>query len=261
MYSLDINFLNDRQERPVEKEGRVRSSGQQSSMPLYLGLLAAVLLPAAVLGAWAFLNFQNQQLNERLTSVDSDLAAINQLQAQVDQINQERQSVEATTLALATVFDQIKPWSALLQDIGERTPANVRLSAVEQVDIESLGTAAATPGAATGVSGVVVRGVARTFDDVNDLMLLLKQSPYFIETKTNLATAQLTSDPTQIEVLEGPQGAVDLQASLPQVVQFEIETQLSDVAASELLPQLERNLAVGLTARIRALRERGVLQP
>lgn len=261
MYSLDINFLNDRQERPAEWEGRVRSTEAQGSGPLYAGLIAAILLPALVLGAWAFLNFQNKQLEERLTSVDGDLAEVNQLQAQVQQINQEQQAVEATTLALASVFDQIKPWSALLKDIGERTPSNVRLSGIEQVDIDSLGTAGATPGNSQGVSGVVVRGVARTFDDVNDMMLLLKRSPYFIPDKTNLANAELTSDPTQIEVIEGAQGPVDLEASLPQVVQFEIETQLSDAAASELLPQLEQNLAVGLTARIRALQERGVLQP
>jgi type IV pilus assembly protein PilN len=261
MYSLDINFLNDRQERPIDQESRVRYTGQQSSTPLYLGLIAAIFLPAAVLGAWAFLNYQNQQLTTRLTSVDSDLASINQLQAQVTQINEERQEVEATTLALATVFDQIKPWSALLQDIGERTPANIRLSNVEQVDVGSLGTDSATPGAGRGVSGIVVSGVARTFDDVNDMVLLLKQSPYFIANQTNLASARLTNDPTQIEVIQDTQGTVNLEASLPQVVQFEIETQISNVAASELLPELERNLAVGLTARIQALRDKGVLQP
>lgn len=275
MYSLDINFLNDRLERPVEKEVRRRSSGRQTSFPLYAGLIAGVALPALMLGFWGFLKYQNQQLNERLTSVDSDLAEINQLQARVTQLNEEAGQVEAENQALATVFDQIKPWSAILYDVRTSTPANVQIGNIEQLapdetTVQSAaqpaaaapeeGAAAAAPaGAAT--DGVRISGLARSFDDVNDFVLTLQQSPFLIKEETRLVKAELIDNPTQIEFSSVEGQSTQLEASLPEVVEYSIETRLTNLSASELLPELERNLALGLTARIQALRDRGVIQP
>jgi type IV pilus assembly protein PilN len=284
MYSLDINFLNDRVERPVESGKPDPRIIRDSPRPIYLGVGVAVLLLGSVVGLWAFLQNRNAVLAQRQAELDSELAALQAQLSEVDVINQQISAINTEVQALGSVFNQIKPWSALLQDIRDRVPANVRIGLIEQLSDEDSASAtaaaqptpaappadpnaqegeaaAAAPAPAPPATSVIqISGLARSFDDANDFVLTLKRSPFLRAESTRLLTAELIDNPTQIEFGEGVQSS-GIEVALPQVVEYTIASQLTDLPASELFQDLERTLAVGLTARIQALRERGVIQP
>ncbi|NJL19966.1 MAG: hypothetical protein HC895_02740 [Leptolyngbyaceae cyanobacterium SM1_3_5] len=128
MYSLDINFLKDRTDRPVESSYVPTQQVRQSQRPVYIGLAAGVFPLALVLGAWAFLNFRNSELQAEIAELDTQLATVQALQSDVDAITAQVTALQTDSQALATVFDRIKPWSAILQDVQDRVPAGVQIS-------------------------------------------------------------------------------------------------------------------------------------
>jgi type IV pilus assembly protein PilN len=275
MYSLDINFLKDRVERPADGGYVQARPTQESQRPLILGVAIAAFLPALAFGLWFFLQSRNAALESRLNDLNTQLATVNALEQQVTEINGQVGRLDADTKALATVFDQIKPWSALLQDIQGRVPAGVQLDKIEQLAPTPVAaapppspTASPTDGASPTpvappppppTSKISISGQARSFSDVNDFLLTLQQSRFLKGEETRLVTAQLIDNPTTIKFAEGSSGQV--QVKLPKVVKYTIESNLTELTASELLQDLERNLAVGLAARIQSLRDKGVLTP
>jgi type IV pilus assembly protein PilN len=267
MYSLDINFLNDRQDRPTEAGlGKPRRAQRESNLPFYLGLAAAIALPALVGGVWLLLQSQNRQLEQQQAELDSQLTALNAQLEVINSIEAQIQEIDTENRALATVFDRIKPWSAVLQDIRGRVPGNVQISNIEQLQVE----AEAPPPAADGTqpaaavepppSRVRIRGYARSFNDVNDFVLTLKRSPFLDAESLQLTNSQLIENPTQVEIANDLPDR-EIQVELPRVVEYTIEGNLTNLPASALLQDLERTLSVGLATRIQALRDRGVIQP
>lgn len=268
MYSLDINFLNDRAERLAEGP-RNRTVAKDSVTPLYAGVAVGVFLPALVGALWLILNTRAGRLQERQAELDTQLAALQAQLQQVDAINAEISQIREETTALATVFNQIKPWSAILQDVRERVPTGVQVSSIEQVEQTVAPPPPPTdPNAPAPVvpppppPTVQVSGRARSFNDVNDFLLTLQRSAFLEGTETKLVSASLIDNPIQIQVgAPGQNVSSNIEARLPQVVEFTIQSVLSDVPASDLIQELERTLAVGLTTRIETLRERGVIEP
>jgi type IV pilus assembly protein PilN len=277
MYSLDINFLNDRVDRSADAGLRTATRVADSPRPLYIGMAVGIFPLALVLGLWFFLSQRNQALQQQLADLDSQLNALQADLQEVNTINQQIATINADNKALATVFDRIKPWSAILQDIRDRVPRGVQVSIIEQKEpLQTPGAppppppspspaAGASPAAPAAVpepppSTIEITGQARTFSDVNDFLLTLQQSSFLTQKDTRLVSADLIDNPTQIK-FENQQTSGKLKAELPKVVQFKIATTLTDRPASELLQDLERTLAVGLPARIQALREKGVIQP
>lgn len=275
MYSLDVNFLNDRQERPTEA-GLSRARVQrQSPLPLYLGIAAAIALPALVGGFWLILQNQNQQLAERQAELEGQLAALNAQRDAITSLETQVQQIETENQALATVFDRIKPWSAVLQDIRGRVPGGVQINTVEQFQPEEVAQAAPSPtpspapdgtqpaptaAAPPPTSNVRIRGYARSFNDVNDFVLTLQRSPFLESEDVKLVTSQLITNPTQVEITNQREDR-EITVELPRVVEYTIESSLTNLPASALLQDLERTLSVGLSTRIQALRDRGVIQP
>lgn len=284
MYALDINFLNDRAERQAEP-GQKKPKGPVNQMPFYIGLAVAIALPALALGAWGFLQSQNGALEQRQAALDSELAAIKIQQAEVDAITQQVEEYEADNTALATVFDRIKPWSGILQDIRDRVPNGVQISLIEQLPPEEnpvTAPVAASPSpspeaspdpnapvipaiaAPPAAQRIRVTGRAKSFSEVNDFILTLQRSPFLTSEDTKLATSKLIDNPTKIS-FEGEDGqstsSDKVEIKFPQVVEYTIDTTLTELPASALLQDLERTLSVGLASRIQALRDRGVLKP
>ncbi|MBF2001061.1 MAG: PilN domain-containing protein [Synechococcales cyanobacterium M58_A2018_015] len=281
MYSLDINFLNDRSERPSEVGlGRGVPRVKDDPRPYYVGAAIGIALPALVLGFWLFLQNQNRSLAQRQIELDSQLSALQAQLGEVNAINTQVNQIEAENRALASVFDYIKPWSAILQDVRSRVPNGVQINSIEQLDPDppaqpspvaspppAEGQPAdgqpppeATPVAAAPPPKVSISGVARSFNDVNDFVLTLQRSPFLEGSGVKLVRSRLVDNPTQVEFSDRGSGG-GLEVKLPQVVEYTIEGNLTNLPASELLQDLERTLSVGLAARIQALRDRGVLQP
>ena len=297
MYSLDINFLNDRPDyKPVAAKSSAKKSsgGAKDQMPLIGALLFAFGLNAAVMGAWWWATHENTNLATQQEDLDQKLATLNTQANTIKAINAETDKVTAEYKALAGVFDQIKPWSAMLQDLSARTPAGVQIAKIEQIDpspspvvAATPSPVAATPAASPGASPspaspspaasptpaatptpvvpqqaakVQISGIASTFAQVNDFMLLVQGSPFFLNTDTKLVAATLKNNPTQLQLRNKNAAAAELPELRP-VVEYKIETTLSPTGASELLPELRSKQADGLAIRIETLQEKGVLEP
>lgn len=259
MYSIDVNLLRDRQEFAQDLGGRRGiPGGSSSNLPLILGASAAAAAVGLVLAGSALMAFRNgqltaeeQQLEDQLTKIAPQLSQLNQLKA-------EEQRVNAETQALATIFNQIKPWSSTLQDVGNRVPSTLQITKIEQATAPppaaptpaaspSPGaspppTAPAPPPVTTDV--LTFSGKSRSFGDVNDFVLTLQQSPFLNNESTKLIQAQRVTS--------------EKGASL---VDYKITTALSGVPASELLQELRRNGATGLVSRIDFLKQKGVIKP
>lgn len=296
MYSLDINFLNDRPDyKPVAAKSSAKKSsgGATDQLPLIGALLFAFGVNAAVMGAWWWATNQNTNLATEQATLDQELATLNTQANTIKAINAETDKVTAEYKALAGVFDQIKPWSAMLQDLSARTPAGLQIAKIEQIDPSPSAVAAAppppaaTPAASPGASPspasptpaaapapaaaptpvvpqqaakVQISGIASTFAQVNDFMLLVQRSPFFLNTDTKLVAATLKNNPTQLQLRNQNAAAAELPKLRP-VVEYKIETTLSPTGASELLPELRSKQADGLAIRIETLQEKGVLEP
>lgn len=278
MYSLDVNFLKDRPEYQPQQQGPKAAPMPAGSMtPLVVGIIVGLLLPGVVGGLWLFLQQQNSQLAEQNAALDQKLAELQIGQKRIEALNKQINDVNAETNALATVFNQIKPWSATLQDISDRVPPQLRIATIKQEQVVPTAAPAPSPAAGTPntaannpatttplpTTKLTITGSARSFDDVNYFLLTLKRSPFLQADETQLMKAELVQNPARLEVNRPEalnQSAAKVTYTLPKLVQYEIRTSPSEVGASELIRELDRKGAVGLVTRIRTLQQKGVLQ-
>lgn len=274
MYSLDINFLND---RPEIKPDKRRSPKQKVAIspddrrPLFLGVAALVFFPAVAAALWGILMLRNGDLERQQADLDTQLGNLEADKKNLESIQQEAKVAADEAQALATVFNQIKPWSAMAQDIRDRLPSAVQLVAIKQIQPKDQPAPQPSPGAAPQqpVSGLIeIQGMANSFNDVNDFMLTLQQSNFLKPEATQVVTAELGEESTlQLPEIPGQNKqkedlGFDIRPpKLPRRVKFTLKTALSDVPASELIRELDRKGAVGLVNRIEALKARGIIQP
>lgn len=283
MYSLDINFIKDRPEYKLDtgtRSSKLRLPAGNLS-PLYLGLASGLLLPALVGGGWLFLQNQNAQLEQRVAELDAELNRVGIQEQEIKKTQEQTNQIKAETQALATVFNQIRPWSAMLQDFRDRIPTTVQIETIRQVAAgatqqgQPAANAAAPPQgqpaanaatpqqgqpAANPAGGIEITGIARSFNDVNDFLLTLQQSSFLKSTDTKIVTAELVDSPIAAAAPAVRQSATAVPVKPPQVVRYTIQSSLSDVPASELLRELERKGTLGLVTRIRTLQQKGVIQ-
>ncbi|KPQ37608.1 MAG: type IV pilus assembly protein PilN [Phormidesmis priestleyi Ana] len=253
MYGIDINFLNDRVDRPsaaiVPLKKSRGSSG--SKTPMLVGVGIAIAAFAGVGGSWFI--FQNQQkgLISENAALDSQLSELQQKLDQVDIIVQQTQAVETEIQALASVFERIRPWSAIVRDLQSRTPNRTQISALTQTTPEE-GPEATVTSVAGGLS---IQGNACSFDDVNDFMLTLKNSPFLEGSTVEITTAALGGE------VEGRcPGEVENGIPLA-LVNYTITGDIKSIPATALLDELNRQQeSTGLAARIRALQATGAIE-
>jgi type IV pilus assembly protein PilN len=288
MYSLDVNFLNDRPEyKPDSAAARargVKAAPSDSRQPLILGLLAAILLPALAGGLLLFLQARNGELEQQQAALDSQLGDIEAKRKQIESIQAEVTQVRDETNALASVFNTIKPWSAVMQDFRDRIPPGVQILRIRQLapDPQALQQQPSpSPSPSPGqpappptppvVGKIEINGLANSFNDVNDFMLVLQRSPFLNPSETRLLSSELQKEApklsniqqlSNIQLRNAPTASVDLSTlpTLPRQVEFTVQTAFNDIPASDLLQELERKTAVGLVARIEALQRKGVIQ-
>ncbi|MEB3337582.1 MAG: PilN domain-containing protein, partial [Leptolyngbyaceae bacterium] len=256
MYSLDINFLNDREGQATATAAKPAqvSVPMGEQVPLMAGLAVAIALPALTAGAWFYFQNRVTSLEAQQQELQTQITSLQAKKKEADTFNAEAEQIKAEIQGLVGVFNQIKPSSAILQDISDRVPIGVQLNSLNE----------------TG-GKVNLSGTARSYNDVNDFLLVLQKSPFLKPTETQLKSAQLTAYSTPIELAGankpetsqatpgGEEPKSDVTITAPQVVSYTIETSLSDTPAAELLPALESKGAGGLVTRIRALKEKGVI--
>jgi type IV pilus assembly protein PilN len=273
MFNLDINFLNDRPDlKPgaaaaARGDARRSSSGGESPMPLYLGAAAALALLGLTGGAFGYFTWQKGNLETQQAELDTKLGTIEAKRKELAEANKKVTAAESEIKALATVFNQIKPWSAMSQDLRERLPPGVQISSI----VQSASAGSTPPGGnAVYTPDITIKGEATDFDQVNDLLVILKKSNFLkpeetriIETaRTEAKALPAVSLPKAVELPVKPgeekKDTNNQAIKLPGKVTFTVQSKLSEIPTSELLRELDRKGAVGLVTRVEALKSKGV---
>lgn len=263
MYSLDINFLNDRPDIKPDKRrgGRPKVSvSPDDRRPLFIGVGMLVCFPVLAGALWGVLTLKNGDLEKQQADLDVQLGTLETERKNLSSIQEQAKKATEEAQALATVFNQLKPWSAMAQDIRDRLPLNVQLASIKQIEPTA---ASGAPSAGSPVSGrIEITGLANSFNDVNDFLLTLQQSNFLKPGETKVVSAELGEAKTlQLPDFPGNKREGTIKApKLPRKVKFTLTTALSEVPASELVRELDRKGAIGLVTRIEALKERGVIQ-
>lgn len=323
MYSLDINLLRERSEdetgAPTEfATNTIVAPIKYSKLPLFIGVGCAALALIVTGGSWLWSNQEFARLESMQKDLDLKLGNLKAQDARLAQLTSQSSQVNEETQSLASVFNQIQPWSAVLQDLRENIPQGVQISSVTQTEfkpvvptvpvvapalvapkgglIEKISTPPnleaaskpATPGASpttptssvpapvvgatvtstlpvdVPTSRLEIVGKAKSFDEVNNFMLTLKQSVFFNPEDTQLISANLV-EAGALSVIERPGKVINTKTSrhleLPKTVAYTIQTSLKRIPATDLMTQLDRKGAVGLVTRLKSLQQYQVIKP
>ena len=257
MYSLDVNFLTDRN---LELKGPAVAAtadgpSLQQQLPIYIGAGVMVVLPLLAGLSLLFVGWQKEQAQTNIQTLEAELAKLNAQNKKIQEIQGKVKTIDDDIAGLVGVFNQIKPWSAILQDLTDQTPATVQISGIQQAD-----------------RVLTLTGFSRNYADLNDFLLTLQNSRFFKADNTKLVTA--TANPLPITGVEtdggggatAPQqpasGAGDKPAgptvTVPTGVKYTITTELSDTPDNELMSELTRKGAIGLVTRFKILEQKGI---
>ena len=243
MYSLDVNFLKDRHLDGSAKTTSTslapsRSFSVKEQLPLLIGGAAMVILPALTASSLLVLNQLSSSTQQRIEQLESKLAQINAQNKSIEEIEAKVKQNDEEIQSLVTVFNQIRPWSALLREIEEQIPLNVQVGSIVQQENE-----------------LTITGYAMTYEDLNDFLLTLQSSPLLKAEQTVIETASLDDFPAEMENTPN-----DVEVEFPQGVRYTINTAISDRPSSELRRTFSDNGAIGLINRIETLERKGVLE-
>ncbi|TRU70149.1 MAG: pilus assembly protein [Microcystis viridis Mv_BB_P_19951000_S69] len=256
MYSLDVNFLKDRHLQQTAKgtaAAKISTAiNPRPQTPLWIGvgvgagLLALTGLLGLIVGG------QTSETQVKIQQLDAELGQLQAESKKIADLKAQLTAVEGENQALVTVFNQIRPWSAILQEIRLQTPPSVQLTSVQQVEVP----AAPDQGQPNPATQLKISGFASSYEAVNDYLLTLQASPFLEGKKTAIESAALVDLPVQVA-----NQYKNISVTFPQAVQFVITTQLSDTPATQQLSNLARNGAIGVITRINTLKRQGAIQP
>jgi type IV pilus assembly protein PilN len=272
MYSLDINFLKyhpDYQKKsPVKTTGKKASSVNLADLvPVYIGLGVGLVLPGIVFAALSFMQMQTEQLTQEITKYEDEGKTLDVKITNLNKIKSDTKALQSQTTALIKVFDQIRPWSAMLKDLRDRIPPRVQIETIKQTP--PLLATAATPTTANNpniptapTAGTLeISGYARGYADVNDFMLSLSQSKFIDGEQTKIKTAELLDAPpiTGFVIVKDDKatakpGGAEVKIKPPQVVKYTIKASLSTTPATELIDELKKKGTSGLVTRLRNIK-------
>ena len=256
MYSLDVNFLKDRHlNRTVQTTSNFEIStviNLRKQLPLFIGVGvgAGFLALTGLLGLTV--GWKTSETQAKIQQLDGELGQVQVQSKKLEDIRGELKAVEAKNKALVGVFNQIRPWSAIIQEIRQQTPSSVQLNSVQQVEVP----ANPNQGQPNPAARLKISGFASNYEAVNDYLLTLQASPFLQGKKTVIESAALADLP-----LDVANQYKNINVTFPQVVQFVITAQLSDTPATQQLLNLARNGAIGVVTRINTLKRQGAIQP
>ncbi len=228
MYAVEINFLRDR-----VPQGQTYVEEEDSPLPLVLGIALGVIALIGAGGVWGYTAYQEQTLAQEKVQGEARLNPLRQQLAELDKLKERVNQIRKETEELANVVEKVTPWSAVVQDLGNRTLPGIQLGKVEQSG-----------------SNLKITGQANEFATVNEFLLVLERSPFF-----------KSQPPNQPRLINSQRAASRGDEDTQPLVQYEVQVSLaSDKKLSENLANLKRTGAVGLETRIEILRELGILK-
>ncbi len=258
MHNLDINFLKDRQEeQPLVNNTatQVGATGNESNLPMIIGGVIMLLFPLLAFGYSFQLAKQNETIKTKNAELDTKINNAKAAQGSIEQKRQLLNRAKDENKALVSVFTQIKPWSAIFQDISDRIPTGVQITSIQEQAPGGNSRNSSTRGAIT----VEIKGYATSQGLVNDFLLTLQEAKFLTANKTQIEDTKIVENPIQVESSEQEGiNLEDLGIKKPELVNYSITTQLSNTPASQLIEELSRKGAVGLVRRIRTLEQKGI---
>jgi type IV pilus assembly protein PilN len=330
MYTIDINLLRERADYQTGAQSEfinnttIGPTAKYGKAPLFVGVGIAALSLLITSGGWLLLGQQTTQLEAKQKDLDQKLGSLKIQDAKLAELNGQITLATDQNQSLTSVFNQVQPWSAILQDLRESIPKGVQIANISQSELKAApaapvtaaappaangglinkistppnpeakpGTApAATTAAATAAPAVPavptaaggtpvatalpadvpttkieITGTAKSFEEVNNFMLTLKQSAFFNPDETQLVNADLgaATPLATAPALDGKVATVDpikvKKMELPRVVNYKIQTSIKRVPAADLIRELERKGAVGLVARLKSLQQQQAIKP
>lgn len=264
MYSLDVNFLTDRNLELKGPTAAPTADGPslQQQLPIYIGAGVMVVLPLLAGLSLLFVGWQKEQAQANIQTLEAELAKLNAQNKKIQEIQGKTKTIDDDITGLVGVFDQIKPWSAILQDLTDQTPATVQISGIQQAD-----------------RVLTLTGFSRNYGDLNDFLLTLQNSRFFKADNTKLVSATTTPLPITGAETESSQGNAPAPAApppppqpgddkpagpvvtVPAGVKYTITAELSDTPDNELMSELTRKGAIGLVTRFKILEQKGIMSP
>ncbi len=236
MYGLDINFLKDRDltADSAVSLGTVRGKSSladgREPLPLIIGgALAALCLLGAGL-SWQQAIASQARIQGEIAEVDQEIAALSAKGNTIQSLRQEIDTLKSQSQVFVEVLQtRIKPWPAILREIGDLSPPGLQINSFSQ-----------------SPDNILVQGFARNFNDVNDLVLNLQTSPLFIEEDTYIVSAALVNNPATIEFSQPVESY-----TLPQLVEYTVAIAVKDLTDAELIQTLEEQGARGMAERLK----------
>jgi type IV pilus assembly protein PilN len=254
MYSLDVNFLKDRSSdvtRSTQTSTITLSvDNLQKQMPMYIGAGVMVLLPALAGLGILVVNWQKGETQTNIQRLEAEIAKLQGEQQQIQAIEAKAATAHQEADGLINVFNQIKPWSALFQEITNQLPSEVQLESIQQEGGQ-----------------LTLSGFAGNYGALNDFLLTLQSSQFLQADKTKLMTATAAALPITGEGTTLESGGVEEAETekgtstvlIPAGVKYTIQTVITDTPDKDLMRVLIRNGAAGLVARFKFLELKGVL--
>jgi len=263
MYSLDINFLKDRPEYQNQSQTRIKTSSTRIQLgnltSVYIGLGVGLVLPALVFAGLSILQGKTTELTQDIGKLEEEGKTLDGRIANIKKLKAEADSISTQNKALVTVFDQIRPWSAMLQDLRDRIPNKVQIETIRQVAAPLPGKAPVTAPPTNPAGFLELSGYAMSYGFVNDFALSLGQSQFLNPLETKIMTTELIDAPAITGFVLPPTKTTNVKIKPLQVVKYTIKTGLSSVPASDLIPELEKKGTVGLVDRLRNIKKVGVI--
>ncbi|MGL6338089.1 MAG: PilN domain-containing protein [Waterburya sp.] len=247
MYNLDINFLRDRGiEKTVDTSSlaQTKEPSLADKIPIAAGVIIALAAPAMTFGYLQSVNAKTATIEAEIKQIESEIADLGNQNKKLDEVNQEIEAIETETTAFIQVFENIKSWAAIMQEVSDRTPPGVQVDSIQQ-------------GGEAGATNISIAGVARSYEDINDFVLFLQRSPFFDGKQIKLNGASLAEFPIEIENKDDLPDKASLE--LPSGIKYTISAQLNNVPSSQLIKEISEKGSVGLVTRLKTLESKGAI--
>lgn len=242
MFSLDINFLKDRGlDAAVAKETLIeqKSASIADKVPIITGAIIAIVLPAMTFGYSKTFEARQTKLKKEIQQIEADISKAQGQGKSLEDMEAQVKKARSETQALISVFDKIRPWSAIVREVGDRTPPGIQIDSLAQ-----------------NGSGIKINGTARSYSDVNDFVLFLQRSPFFDANKIVLGTVQSSS--WTVNLANKDELPKNVNLTIPKGVKYSIDAQLANKPNSQLIKELNNKGSLGLLTRLKTLENKGV---
>ncbi len=247
MFSLEINFLKDRGlDAAVTKqtEIEIKSSSIADKIPIVAGAIIALVLPVMAFSYLKTVEGNQAKLKKEIQQIEAEITKSQGQEKSLETIEAQVKKARSETQALINVFDKIRPWSAILREVGDRTPPGIQIDSIVQ------------NGSGNSLK-LKINGVARSYSDVNDFVLFLQRSPFFDANKIVLGTVQSSS--WKVNLANKDEVPKNIKLTIPEGVKYSIDAQLANKANSQLIKELNNKGSLGLLTRLKTLENKGVI--